>query len=156
MNDPHSTDPFGPQPPSRGPIQPNGPYSPSMPPAAPPMPPMPPGYQPMAPGYSANPYGAGGYPAEYPNGTTILLLGILGLIVCQVLSPIAWVMGHNARKAIASTPGVQYSNQGSVTAGWVMGIIGTVLLILTVVLFVVFILIGIAAAGSTTTGMLLP
>ena len=47
-----------------------------------------PGYQPYGPGRY------GGY--EHPQGTTILVLGILSLVVCGILGPIAWSMGSKA------------------------------------------------------------
>lgn len=75
----------------------------------------------------------------------MLLLGILGVVICQLLSPIAWVMGGRARKEMASQPGVVWTNSGNITAGWVCGIIGTVLLALGVVVM----LIVVAAAVST-------
>jgi hypothetical protein len=124
-----------------------------------PPPPPPPGFGEQPPPYGApapghgQPYGAPGYgygyaapnQREHPSGTTVLLLGILGLVLCQVLSPIAWVMGGRARKEMASQPGVVWTNSGNITAGWICGIIGTVLVALGVVL----VLIVIAAAVST-------
>ena len=41
------------------------------------------------------------YP-EQSQATTILVLGILGLILCQVLAPFAWVMGNGELAAIDS------------------------------------------------------
>lgn len=44
-------------------------------------------------------------PHQYPEpsqATTILVLGILGLILCQVLAPFAWVMGNRSWRQ--STP----------------------------------------------------
>ena len=35
------------------------------------------------------------YYQEDSQATTILVLGILSLVVCQILGPIAWVMGNN-------------------------------------------------------------
>ena len=44
------------------------------------------GYQPYNPGRSA----------EHPQGTTILVLGILSIVVCGLLAPVAWGMGNKA------------------------------------------------------------
>ena len=82
-------------------------------------------------------YGVGGVPQEHPKGTQILVLGILSLVCCGVLGPFAWVMGNNARKEMAAQPNVIWTNKGTVTAGWVCGIIGSVFLILGIVYFVV-------------------
>jgi hypothetical protein len=102
------------------------------------------------PGYSGAPpgYGPPGYgnAREHPNGTTILVLGILGLVLCQLLGPVAWVMGGRARREMNAQPDVHWTNRGNVTAGWVCGIIGSVLLILSAV----FLVIILAAAASGT------
>jgi hypothetical protein len=61
-----------------------------------------------------------------------LVLGILGIICCQILAPVAWVMGNQELKAIragAANP----ANQGMAMAGMIMGIVGTILLCFTLV-----------------------
>ena len=111
------------------------------------MPPPPPPSGPPAGGqpYGYQPYGAG-RPAEHPQGTTILILGILSLVVCGLLGPVAWNMGNKALREMDSNPQVQYSNRGNVTAGRICGIIGTAFLALGVV----FIVIAIIAAAAGT------
>lgn len=99
---------------------------------------------PLMPGY----YG----PVEHPQATTILVLGVLGLVACQVMSPIALVMGNKARREIAAQPG-RYSETGLITAGWVCGIIGTVLLVIALVIVVVVIGLGIFTAGEIFENM---
>ena len=106
-----------------------------MPPSMPPPPP------PGAPyGASGSPYG--GMPRPHPQGTTILVLGILSLVICGMLGPVAWVMGNNALAEIDQYPSA-YSNRGSVQAGRICGIIATVLMIVGVILFILL-----AAAGD--------
>lgn len=34
------------------------------------------------------------------NGTLILVLGILSLVLCGLLGPVAWIMGNNALRNI--------------------------------------------------------
>ena len=81
-------------------------------------------------GYPNTNYGYGyGYSREHPQGTTILILGICSLVVCQLLGPVAWVMGNNAIQEIDANP-YAYSNRSSVQAGRICGIIGTVLIAL--------------------------
>jgi hypothetical protein len=116
-----------------------------------PPPPPPPGFGgPQSPYGSGPAYGAPGYgygvpnQREHPSGTTVLLLGILGLVVCQVLSPIALVMGGRARREMDAQRDVHWTNRGNVTAGWICGIIGTALLALAVLVIVIVI----AAAAS--------
>ncbi|CAN5789495.1 hypothetical protein BH23ACT2_BH23ACT2_06430 [soil metagenome] len=107
--------------------------------------PPPPG-GPPPPGYGSYGTGGGGYayPVEHPQGTTILVLGILGLVICQVLGPVAWVMGNSAMAEIDANPAA-YSNRGSIQAGRICGIIATVLTI-AIVAFVVLALV--LAPGS--------
>src|SRR5690606_37107594 len=112
----------------------------SMPP--PPWPPsdgVPHGGYPVYPGY-------GGYAYEHPEGTTVLLLGVLSLVVCQFLGPVAWIMGNNVIAEIDRNPGM-YSNRGSVQAGRICGIISSCLIIVMVVGFVLaLIALGASAA----------
>lgn len=105
------------------------------------MPPPPP------PGASPYPYSQRS--ADHPNGTTILVLGILSLVVCGVLGPVAWSMGNTAIREMDAQPGVVFGNRGNVTAGRICGIIGTVFLALSVLAFVVMI---IAMAGAASIG----
>jgi TRAP-type C4-dicarboxylate transport system permease small subunit len=69
---------------------------------------------------------------EHPNGTTVLVLGILSLVVCGLLGPFAWSMGSKALREIEANPGVPWNNRGNITAGRICGIVGTVLLVLQV------------------------
>lgn len=98
----------------------------------------------MPPGYTPGAYG--GTQREHPAGTTVLLLGILGLVVCTILSPFAWVKGSKARKEMAAEPGVYWTNKGNITAGWICGIIGTCLIGLVLGIFLIAVVI--AAAGA--------
>lgn len=64
---------------------------------------------------------------DHPDGTTVLVLGILGVVVCGVLAPIAWVKGRRAQREIDAHPGVLWTNASAVTAGRICGIVGTAL-----------------------------
>ncbi len=87
------------------------------------------------------------YP-EKSQATTALVLGILGLIVCGVLAPFAWSIGH--KELLAIDEGRRPSeNRGTANAGRILGIIGTVLLgIGLIILIAVFIIGGIAFLGN--------
>ena len=99
------------------------------------------------PAYGQSPYGYG--PIEHPQGTTILVLGILGIVVCAVLAPVAWVMGNNALREIDAQPG-RYSNRGIVQAGRLCGTIYSLfLLVMLVGLVVLFVVIGVSASSSS-------
>ena len=84
---------------------------------------------------------------EHPQGTTILVLGILSIVVCGVLGPVAWNMGNKALREIDADPGVVYRNRGNVTAGRICGMIGCALMVLQVLLFIVW-LVALARIGD--------
>jgi hypothetical protein len=69
-------------------------------------------------------------------GGVILTLGIIGIVCCQLLAPVAWVMGQTDLRQIDS--GVMDPEGRTMTqVGMVLGIIGTALLILSVVFQVI-------------------
>jgi hypothetical protein len=94
--------------------------------------------------YPPQPYGWG--PREHPQGTAVLILGVMSLVVCGLIGPVAWVMGHGALQEIDANPSA-YSNRGFVLAGYICGIIATCILIVGVVVGGA-ILIAALAAGS--------
>lgn len=108
--------------------------------------PPPPGF-PQTPSVGYGQQGIG-FAREHPDGTTVLILGILSLVVCQVLGPFAWIKGNSALREIDANPGM-YTNRGTVSAGRICGIVASALMILSVVIVVIAILI--AVAGSSTT-----
>jgi uncharacterized membrane protein YjgN (DUF898 family) len=85
----------------------------------------------------ANPYES--------KSTTILVLGILGLVLCQICGPIAWVMGNNLKKEAAAAG---YPEPGQCKAGRICGIISTVLLALAVVIIIIAIIGAAASSGN--------
>jgi hypothetical protein len=89
-------------------------------------------------------------PQTHPNGTTILVLGILSLVICSILGPFAWSMGNRALREIDES-GYLYENRGSVQAGRVCGIISSVLLMITAAIFVFIIGAAILTAGVSST-----
>jgi len=72
------------------------------------------------------------YP-EQSRATTVLVLGILGLVLCSVLAPIAWYMGNEEVRAIDAGRR-DPTNRGTANAGRILGIIGTVLMGLGIIL----------------------
>jgi hypothetical protein len=61
-------------------------------------------------------------------GGMILALGILGLAVCPILGPIAWVMGNGDMAEIRNGR-MDPEGEGLTQAGKICGIIGTVFLL---------------------------
>jgi hypothetical protein len=85
---------------------------------------------------------------NHPQGTTILVLGIASIVCCGLLGPVAWIMGNKAIQEIDARPG-QYSNRGVVQAGRIIGIIATVLLVISIVAWILVIALG-SASSSTS------
>lgn len=67
-------------------------------------------------------------PLDPHRGTLILVLGILGLLVCQVLGIVAWVMGNNDLEAMRRGT-MDPSGKDLTNAGRICGMIATILLI---------------------------
>jgi hypothetical protein len=87
---------------------------------------------------------------QYPEdsqATVALVLGILGLVLCQILGPIAWVMGNNEVNAIDAGKR-NPANRSTAQAGKILGIIGTVFLIVGVAVLLFFLVIALFAAAS--------
>lgn len=78
-------------------------------------------------------------------GAMILIFGILGIVVCGPLSIVAWIMGSGDLKEIAAGR-MDPEGQSSTYAGWILGVIGTVLNIIIIVAVVV--LVGLAVVLS--------
>lgn len=135
MTDPQNPTPPFEQPSWQAPTSPNQPTFPQ--PSAPTPYSTQPGYG-AYPGYPQGPYGYP--PAEPPQATTILVLGILGLFFA-IPGPFALVMGNRARREIAEG---RYAPSSSVTIGWVLGIIATIELVF-IALAMVLLVIGFAA-----------
>jgi fatty acid desaturase len=103
-----------------------------------------PSYQPAP---TAQPGQAGGAYPEASQATLALILGIVGLLLFQPLGPFAWWLGGKEKKAIDAGRR-DPANRGQAVAGWVLGIIATIFLILGVLFFVIFLIIGIGAAAG--------
>ncbi|MGH9465341.1 MAG: DUF4190 domain-containing protein [Thermoanaerobaculia bacterium] len=63
-------------------------------------------------------------------GTTILVLGIVGVVCCQLCAPFAWYMGSAELKRIAAGQ-APASGESSARVGKILGIIGSVLMVLS-------------------------
>ncbi|MFQ5525009.1 MAG: hypothetical protein ACE5GX_01980 [Thermoanaerobaculia bacterium] len=73
---------------------------------------------------------SGSAPATSNKPTIALILGILGIICCGLLAPVAWYIGSQELKAIAAGA-APAAGEGLAKAGMILGIIGTILLVLT-------------------------
>jgi hypothetical protein len=88
---------------------------------------------------------------EHPQATTAMVLGILGLATCTVLSPFAWRIGKRAVSEIDASNG-RLGGRGPAQAGYVMGLIGTIMLGIVVgglaLILVVWLVLVSLALGS--------
>ena len=74
------------------------------------------------------------YPGQQQSASTqaitSLVLGILGIICCGLLAPVAWYLGSQELKAIGEGRS-PIAGEGLAKAGMIMGIIGSILLVLS-------------------------
>src|SRR5512140_689272 len=99
------------------------------------------------------PYGGPGYgyppqPPKHPQAVTALVLGI---VVCGLCGPFAWSMGARVEREIAAAGGA-YGGGTEAIVGKVLGIVATVLLAISVLVFGLFVLGGGLAALFSVSG----
>ena len=100
-------------------------------------------------GEATNPYAASPTPATglgapvAHRGGAILTLGLLGVICCQILAPIAWALGNADLKSMEAGR-MDPAGRGTTQAGMVLGIVGTVLMILGFGLQILMVTLGVA------------
>ena len=114
--------------------------------------PPPPPPQPPYGNYPPNQYGGpqyGGYaPPDHRQAVLVLVLGIVGLVVCGIAAPVAWVMGNRVVGEIDASNG-QLGGRSTANAGRICGIIGTVLLIGGVVLGVLVLFLALIPIATS-------
>jgi len=133
---------------------------------------MPPGYEQPPPGYGQQPgygpppgYGQQGWPPappygsapaygfappDHPKANTSLVLGILGVVLCQVVAPFAWVIGRRTVQEIDASGG-RWGGRGQAQAGFVLGIVGTVILGLSIAAVLIYGILLVALAGVASS-----
>lgn len=103
--------------------------------------------------YGQSPYG-GVAGVQDSSATTAMVLGIVGLasvVLCAgallILSPVALFMGRASRNRIDASNGA-LRGRGEAQAGFVTGIIGTVMLGIGVIVLILVVIIGVVASSS--------
>lgn len=81
-----------------------------------------------------------GQPVEHPNATAVLWLGAASLLCCGLLGPVAWALGKRALDQIEESGGA-YGGRAQVMVGFILGIVGTILMVIWATAFLL-ILIG--------------
>lgn len=100
------------------------------------------------------PYGNAQFPAygpiapDHPQATTVLILGIVGIVACGLAAPFAWVMGNRVLREIDASGGT-LGGRSNANAGRICGIVGTALIGIGL-LFGVLVLV-VAVAGTATS-----
>ncbi|GAA4377375.1 DUF4190 domain-containing protein [Nocardioides caricicola] len=163
-SDPEQPNPYGQQPPPPNPYgqqpPPANPYGQQPPPANPYGQPQQPPYNP----YQQQPYPPSGYPPQPPGyppyqaappteglGLASMIIGIAALVLSCLYgvgllgSPAALIMGRISMKRIDRSEG-RLGGRGMAQAGFILGIIGTVFLVLAII--AVIIIVAVAASGG--------
>lgn len=99
-------------------------------------------FPPPMPGNSSAGFGTAPH-----RGVLVLVLGILSIVLCGLLGPVAWIMG-NKDMAEIDAGRMDPTGRGMTQAGKICGIVGTVLVVLGVGLWVLMMIIGIGAAAA--------
>lgn len=106
------------------------------------------GQQPGIPPYA--PYGSS--PPNHPESNTVLALGlvaILGGMFCYLpifVAPFAWVIGNRVTREIEASGG-RWGGRSEAQAGKILGIIGSVLLALGLLVIILVTVLIVAGAG---------
>jgi predicted Zn finger-like uncharacterized protein len=79
-------------------------------------------------------------------GAMVLTLGILSLVICGFLGPVAWVMGNNDLAAMRAGR-MDPAGEGLTQAGRILGIISTALIALVCVFYCGLFMIGALSHG---------
>ena len=97
------------------------------------------------PPYGGAPVPPGPVQRDHPSAVTVLVLGIVGLVVCQVVSPFAWAKGNTVVHEIDASAG-QLGGRTMANAGRICGIVGTCLLAISVVLVLLAVMLGVLSS----------
>ncbi|MCF6310825.1 MAG: hypothetical protein L3J39_00080 [Verrucomicrobiales bacterium] len=81
---------------------------------------------------------------EPHRGTLILILGILGLVVCQPFGIAAWIMANGDLKKMAAGQ-MDPEGESLTKTGKICGIIAVVLIVVGIVLFGLMMVLGLGA-----------
>lgn len=85
-------------------------------------------------------------PAQHGLATVAFVLGILSVVGMPFVGPVAWALGRRSVREIDARPDLVYGNRGIALTGMVLGIVGSVMLLLAVV--AVLAVVALLAAAS--------
>ena len=75
---------------------------------------------------------------EHPQALVVLILGIAGVTVAPPIAPIAWALGSRTLRQIDAAPHV-YGRRDFVLVGKILGVVGTILFGLVLLLIFYFV-----------------
>lgn len=81
-------------------------------------------------------------PPNSSEAVAALVLGIIGVLFCPLCGPVAWALGRKGERLIDGSYG-RLGGRGLATAGKILGMIGT--------LFVVLLILLVAAGSAALT-----
>ena len=84
-------------------------------------------------------------PQDHPRVLIAFILGIFSVVGFAVVGPVAWIMASRALKEMDRPGAPVYTNRGLAVAAKVLGIIGTIFLVLTII--AVTVLVVVTAVG---------
>lgn len=91
----------------------------------------------------------GGQPAPtHGSATTALVLGILSLVICAPLGIPAFIIGRRAEREILASQGA-LSGEGLARAGWITGLIGMILLALSILALILVLVLASVSTDSS-------
>ncbi|MEV0034268.1 DUF4190 domain-containing protein [Nocardia sp. NPDC050793] len=82
-----------------------------------------------------------GATVEHPNATAVLFLGAASILCCGALGPVAWALGKRALDQIEASGGA-IGGRAQILVGYILGIVGTVLMVLMATAFLLITLSG--------------
>lgn len=87
-------------------------------------------------------------PRDHPQGTTVLVLGILSLFV-GICGPFAWYLGSRSLAEIRAS-GLRYDNEQQIVIGRLIGLVITVIGIVAIVFALVFLIITVITVAVSS------
>jgi len=105
-------------------------------------------YGPPPPGGYGQPQ-YGGMPQQHGSATTALILGILSFVCCGLLGIPAYIIGKRAEREIEASNGA-LTGDGMAKAGWILGLIAIVLMVLGILVFILLLAGGLMSADTSS------
>jgi ABC-type Fe3+ transport system permease subunit len=97
-------------------------------------------------GYGQPAYGP--MPQQHGSATMALVLGILSFVCCGLLGIPAYIIGKRAEREIQASNGA-LTGEGMAKAGWILGLIAMILLVVSLLAVVVLFAGGVMTSNTS-------